>query len=88
MECRDRVHAILKPVRGKQAVSHAEAVVAGGPYAYRWADGWCASVSARIIEGTATRRIRKASCGFAGYDWMVRSIWLNGEIKTPGRMSA
>lgn len=48
---------------------------------YNFGDGWGANVHAEIIDGYEARKRRKQSKGFAGYDWMVESIIMNGEIK-------
>jgi len=48
---------------------------------YRWEDGWGANVRVEIIDGKKSAERRKQSQGFAGYDWMVQSIMLCGEIK-------
>lgn len=47
-------------------------------FSYHFGDGWSASVDAQIMVPGQ----RKAkSDGFAGYDWMVRSILQRGEIR-------
>lgn len=53
----------------------------GRDWYYGWGDGWGANVSARIVTGTESRRLRKQNAGFCGYDWMVKSILACGEIK-------
>lgn len=47
---------------------------------YRWDDGWGANVRVEIINGAEATKRRKQSKGFAGYDWMVKSIIDHGEI--------
>jgi len=49
----------------------------GASWGYSWSDGWRASVSARIMNKGERK---KKSCGFSGYDWMVRSILDKGHI--------
>ncbi len=74
-------YAIVKTIaNGRKHVEKAERLVTGSPYTYRWSDGWAASVSVRIAEGADIRKTRKASRGFCGYDWMVRSIYEHGAI--------
>jgi hypothetical protein len=51
----------------------------GNSWSYRWADGWRACVYARVLE--KGERPGKSD-GFCGYDWMVDSILLYGNIKT------
>jgi hypothetical protein len=48
---------------------------------YRWSDGWCACVTARKVDSREAARLRKASVGFYGYDWMIDSIIQHGEIR-------
>lgn len=38
---------------------------------HAWNDGWCAAVSARIMQPGERR---KKSAGFNGYEWMVDNI--------------
>lgn len=49
---------------------------------YNFGDGWGANIRAEIIDGLEATKRRKLSNGFAGYEWMVSSILLNGEIKS------
>lgn len=46
-----------------------------GSWRYAWDDGWCAGVSARIME-RGERRAKSA--GFSGYEWMVKNILKHG----------
>lgn len=57
----------------------------GKDYFYRWDDGWTACVSTRSVPSSEANKIRKKSCGFCGYDWMIRSICSNGEIISPSK---
>lgn len=50
-------------------------------YYYHWSDGWCACVTVREVDASEARRLRKATAGFSGYDWMVDSIIEHGEIR-------
>lgn len=47
---------------------------------YSWSDGWGANVKAEVIDNIEARKRRKVSVGFSGYDWMVTSIKMYGEI--------
>lgn len=58
----------------------ANEILAKSPFRYNFGDGWCASISAKKIEGKESRQIRKASRGFYGYDWMINSIRADLEI--------
>ncbi len=48
---------------------------------YRWDDGWCANVEVNKINAKQAKDIRKNSKGFYGYDWMIKSIIENGDIR-------
>lgn len=54
---------------------------------YRWDDGWTACVSVSKINYKDANKLKKISCGFCGYDWMVSSILNYGEIRKPDRSS-
>lgn len=47
---------------------------------HHWPDGWCASVTARVM-GKGERR--KKSDGFCGYGWMVSNILSYGHTAKP-----
>lgn len=49
---------------------------------YNFGDGWGANVRMELVDADERKNRQKQSKGFAGYDWMVKSILLNGEIKT------
>lgn len=51
-----------------------------GSHSYAWNDGWCAMVTARDVDSSEARRLRAASKGFCGYDWMVNSLLIDGRI--------
>ena len=51
-----------------------------GYYYYNFGDGWGAGISVSIIDSTESRRLRRQSAGFYGYDWMVDSIIDYGDI--------
>lgn len=48
---------------------------------YRWGDGWTARVSTTRIPAAEARKLERKSSGFAGYDWMIKSIIKHGMIK-------
>ena len=52
-----------------------------GSYYYNFGDGWGANVAVEKITSKEASRRMKLSSGFAGYDWMVRSIIENGTIQ-------
>lgn len=49
---------------------------------YRWDDGWTACVLVRKVSIADARKLERASKGFCGYDWMIKSIIRYGEILT------
>ena len=49
-------------------------------YYYNFGDGWGASVEMELIDSKTAAKRRKISCGFSGYDWMVDSIMVHGDI--------
>ena len=53
----------------------------GKSFSYNFRDGWRAAVSVRQVEGSEMRQLKRDSAGFCGYDWMVDSIRLYGEIR-------
>lgn len=48
---------------------------------YSFGDGWGANVVVEIIDGVESRKRRRISKGFWGYDWMVESILYHGRIE-------
>lgn len=48
---------------------------------HNFGDGWVACVTARKVAPSEAKKLKKASSGFFGYDWMVDSIIKNGSIK-------
>lgn len=57
-------------------------------YWFSWSDGWSCWIKAREVDSAEARRLRRASAGFAGYDWMVTSIEQHGQIQFPERKQA
>lgn len=55
-----------------------------GSYFYEFGDGWTACINVREVTSSAAEKLKKESCGFCGYDWMVNSIICYGDIKRPG----
>lgn len=53
----------------------------GKSWDYRWDDGWCAVVGARIVDAAEGKKLRKLNAGFCGYEWMVESILAYGRIE-------
>ena len=53
-----------------------------GDYSYSFGDGWRANVNVREIDGTESRKLRRISAGFRGYDWMIDDIRTYGRIRS------
>ena len=67
--------------RGKANEEKAKLILAQKSYTYNFGDGWVARIIARNVDAQETQRIRKASRGFMGYDWMIDSIIHKGHIE-------
>jgi len=66
----------------KKATEKAKNILSKKSYGYSFGDGWFADVSVHEVDAKEAGKIRRKSRGFCGYDWMVTSIRLNGEITT------
>ncbi len=64
-------------IRSKAVVDR---VLADTGYYYNFGDGWGAHVSVREVDAAMARKLRKASKGFCGYDWMIEQIKEHGHI--------
>ena len=77
----DNLYAkVVNMGRSKKSAEKARKILEEGSFGYHWNDGWSASVNVREVDGNESRRIRRKTNGFCGYDWMVRSIIRNLEI--------
>lgn len=76
----NNLYAIVKKFTTIKAREKADKILCAGSYYYQWSDGWGASVDVKEIDSLTSRRARKASRGFCGYDWMVESILNHGAI--------
>jgi len=68
--------AIVRNIRAKKSIPELTS------YGYNFGDGWFARVDVREVSAAEARRLRKASKGFCGYNWMIDSIIWHGEIRT------
>ena len=73
------LYAVVKSYRAKGTV---EKLLATDYHYYNFGDGWGAGVSIKEIDAPEARKVRKNSRGFCGYDWMIRSIEMHGEIRS------
>lgn len=80
-----KCYAIVRTFTSKKAIAKAEEIAKVGYYHYSFGDGWAAGVSVKQVDAAEARRLRKASRGFCGYDWMVESILNKGKIEAETR---
>lgn len=67
----------VESIRSKEVV---ERVLADTGYYYNFGDGWGAHVAVHEVDAATARKLRKASKGFCGYDWMIEQIKQHGRI--------
>lgn len=64
----DKPYVIVRAVNAKKYKPEP------GSYRYSFGDGWVACVEVREVDGKESRRLRKISQGFCGYNWMIDEI--------------
>ena len=52
-----------------------------GNFYHNFGDGWGANVEVKEVDTKTANAFRKKSKGFCGYDWMIDSILVNGDIR-------
>lgn len=57
----------------------------GKSFYYNWPDGWGACVTLTQISAADYKRLERQSNGFMGYDWMIDSIIMYGDIIAPSK---
>ncbi len=62
-----KIHNLGSKVRAKEILDK-------GYFHYDFGDGWSAGVTVKEVDGRESRRLRRKTDGFCGYDWMVNSI--------------
>ena len=67
--------------RDKNTSNKAKEILEKGYYSYNFGDGWRAGVSVKEVDVKEAAKIRRKSCGFCGYDWMIDSIKDNNRIE-------
>ena len=78
----EKFYAIVENLgRSQKAMVRGKALLDVGSWRYNFGDGWSACVTAKQVTTAEAQKARTRSDGFCGYDWMVRSILDNGEIK-------
>jgi len=68
--------------KSKKATGKAQKILDKGYYHYNFGDGWSAGITIKQVDAKEANKIRRASKGFCGYDWMIDSIREHGIIKT------
>src|SRR5438094_479233 len=76
----DKFYAVVEKFGTLKSEAIASVILSKQPYFYRWNDGWSARIDVREVDKGQALRIKKRSCGFAGYEWMVVSIIEHGVI--------
>ena len=71
---------IKKFSRGKAATEKADKLCEKGSWYYNFGDGWGAGVSCKRVDSKTAAKMRRKSKGFCGYDWMVNTILMYGNI--------
>jgi hypothetical protein len=66
--------------RKKESKKKAAEILEARYFHYDFGDGWAARIEVREVTAQESRKIKKRSDGFLGYDWMVHSIYNYGEI--------
>lgn len=82
---KDNLYAVVRTFSGKKGAAHAATLLAKRSFYYNFGDGWGASISVSEITPGEARRVRKATKGFCGYEWMIHSIVADGVIYGPTR---
>lgn len=65
----ERIHAIIKSFRDGSPILGL--IPDRKRSTYSFGDGWVAAVEVRHVDLAEAKRLKKASSGFCGYDWMV-----------------
>lgn len=74
-----RLYAVIKLCR-KAPEPNGKSIF--GAHPYNFGDGWLARVDVSQVDAKEASRLRKASKGFCGYEWMIDSILTRGMIST------
>lgn len=75
------LYCVLKKYTSKKFYAKRIVPLVGRHFHYSWSDGWGANVECREVDSTESRRMRKASHGFCGYEWMIDEILTYGRIR-------
>lgn len=72
-----RLYCVVKSFTKQATV---DKILSRGSYGYDFGDGWYARVEVRQVDAEESRKLRAASQGFCGYEWMIDSILEYGKI--------
>jgi len=65
---------LTRSFHGKQGIITATKLLTNSPFHYSWNDGWSTRINVREVKSNEAAKLRRKSCGFSGYDWMVTSL--------------
>jgi len=77
----NQLYAVIRSFSKRQEIN-AASILEKRSFYYDFGDGWGASVRVTQPECGGVRKIRKATKGFCGYDWMIDEIIQHGRILT------
>lgn len=75
----ETLYAVTRKFTTKKAKDKAAKILATPYYSHNFGDGWRAGIEVREVDAKESRRIRRISKGFCGYDWMVNNILDHGK---------
>lgn len=81
----DKKYYVIKKFSDRFFESDLKKLLNGKPSAnfyYNFGDGWGANITMEPVTAKEASKRKKNSKGFYGYEWMVESIIMCGEIKT------
>ena len=81
------LYCITKKFSGNAGNAKAEELINKKHWRYSWNDGWSAGIEARVVDGRTAAKMRRASKGFYGYEWMVDSIIQHGKPLAPHELT-
>lgn len=82
----DLIYARVRSVQSQKGIAKLTALV--GRHSHSFGDGWRACVEVRQVDRKEAARLRKASQGFCGYDWMIETLTLYGKIMNTPQLAA
>lgn len=71
---REKFYARVIPIKGKIGEERAEEILKVKNFYYNFGDGWGMNVEATRINAEESRKVKKNTSGFMGYDWAIDSI--------------